>query len=501
MSGPRHARKFATHFSPTPYSGGRGSGGAGTRIAVYDAWNRLVEIKHDNNGETYTLATFEYDGLGRRIVKTVDNTDQFDATYHYYYDASGGGQRKVEVRNGSDLVLKQQVWGLRYIDELVQVAINGDPVDDPEFDPDDGDHTPSYYYTVHDTQYNVIGLVDDAGDLVERYAYDRYGNRTVYQPVDGTDAWCLAPGRYSARVQVAGQSQPYGLCEVGFQGLWHDEAIDTVDNRARVYLPPLGRFAQTDPLGYPDGLNPYAAYHVMWGGVDPTGEAMMLEWATTDRAARRAAMRMAGIPTSQQPISQGTLSNGSRWYNYRTPAPGGGTRIQSVQRLIDTKVVHPPHWEAGPVKQPLRPNSAGVPRLTSGKYKVNIKPPATAGLMLGAGLTVLSVTQPAYAAEIGYWDEQVHGSSAEICCEFTEYRTTYAVPQYHGYITAAIFDLTIGGPEPVTRKTGKVWTETLTREQCKNFDHSHYADVVEGSFHPLGYRAMTETSVTTRIVE
>jgi len=126
-------------------------------------------------------------------------------------------------------------------------------------------------YALQDTQYNVIGLVDDTGDLIERYAYDRYGKRTVYQPVDGTDSWCLAPGKYSARVQVSGQSQTYGLCEVGFQGLWHDEELDIVDNRARIYIPSLGRFAQTDPIGYPDGLNPYAAYHVMWGGVDPWG--------------------------------------------------------------------------------------------------------------------------------------------------------------------------------------------------------------------------------------
>ena len=61
------------------------------------------------------------------------------------------------------------------------------------------------------------------------------------------------------------------LNAVGFQGLGHDEGLDAIDNRARVYLPPLGRFAQTDPLGYPDGLNTYAAYHVMWGGVDPWG--------------------------------------------------------------------------------------------------------------------------------------------------------------------------------------------------------------------------------------
>ena len=33
----------------------------------------------------------------------------------------------IETRNGSDMVLKQQVWGLTYVDELVQTSINSDP--------------------------------------------------------------------------------------------------------------------------------------------------------------------------------------------------------------------------------------------------------------------------------------------------------------------------------------------------------------------------------------
>jgi len=35
--------------------------------------------------------------------------------------------------------------------------------------------------------------------------------------------------------------------------------------------PTTGRFIQADPLGYPDGMNRYGAYHVMHGGVDPSG--------------------------------------------------------------------------------------------------------------------------------------------------------------------------------------------------------------------------------------
>ena len=57
----------------------------------------------------------------------------------------------------------------------------------------------------------------------------------------------------------------------GFQGLYHDDETQLIYNRARMLSPRLERFIQRDPLGYPDGMNTYAAYHVMHGGVDPMG--------------------------------------------------------------------------------------------------------------------------------------------------------------------------------------------------------------------------------------
>lgn len=59
--------------------------------------------------------------------------------------------------------------------------------------------------------------------------------------------------------------------QMGFQGLRHDDESGLIYNRARMLDPASGRFIQRDPLGYPDGMNSYAAYHVMRGGVDPWG--------------------------------------------------------------------------------------------------------------------------------------------------------------------------------------------------------------------------------------
>jgi hypothetical protein len=51
---------------------------------TYDAWNRLVKVQtayRDTNGavqETATVATMEFDGLTRRIVKAVTNQGDWE---------------------------------------------------------------------------------------------------------------------------------------------------------------------------------------------------------------------------------------------------------------------------------------------------------------------------------------------------------------------------------------------------------------------------------------
>ncbi|MBC3863703.1 RHS repeat-associated core domain-containing protein [Undibacterium jejuense] len=96
----------------------------------------------------------------------------------------------------------------------------------------------------------------------------------------------------------------------------------------------------------------------------------------TSRAARKEAMRDAGIPTSQQPISQSRNASG-REYSYDVPATGGGTQRMSVQQqTMDRSHPDQSHWEAGRVKtDPLtgaiRENNYGRPALKNDKSKVD----------------------------------------------------------------------------------------------------------------------------------
>ena len=59
----------------------------------------------------------------------------------------------------------------------------------------------------------------------------------------------------SQRVTADSTSQPYGLCEFGHQGLYHDEETGIIYNRARYVHPLFGTFMQTDSLQYQDGMN------------------------------------------------------------------------------------------------------------------------------------------------------------------------------------------------------------------------------------------------------
>jgi len=132
-----------------------------------------------------TVQTLTYDGLGRRITKAVDNCGDWDATFHTYLD----GQRMIELRDGSDDVLKQYVWGTQYVDELVQIGINVGYTTEGN---DDREH---FFCALQDAHYNVLAVICGIdGRLVERYEFTPYGRRTVF-----SHGWATTAQRPSQR--------------------------------------------------------------------------------------------------------------------------------------------------------------------------------------------------------------------------------------------------------------------------------------------------------------
>lgn len=129
---------------------------------IFDAWNRMVTLKADSSGSPgSTIASYVYDGLNRRIQKTIGGH-----TYNGYYNANW---QYLETRVDSGTTSAGQVvWDLRYIDSPL-VLLNG---------------AHPWYYT-NDANFNVTSLINgDTGAVAEREQYDPYGQPRFY-----TAAW------------------------------------------------------------------------------------------------------------------------------------------------------------------------------------------------------------------------------------------------------------------------------------------------------------------------
>ena len=188
----------------------------------YDYENRLSKVeKPDGAGDWRTVATFEYDALGRRIRKTSYDSVPSVATL-YYYDPDW---RCLEEYEGGTLD-RLYVYG-NYIDEVV---LSGGSA--------------GAYYTLHDHLHSPVALLDTGtGAVLERYEYDAYG--TVH--VLTSDFQALTGSQYG---------NPYSFTGRRLDVL-DEGSLNLMYYRERAYSSHVGRFIQHDPLGYIDSLSLY----------------------------------------------------------------------------------------------------------------------------------------------------------------------------------------------------------------------------------------------------
>ena len=173
----------------------------GSTTYGYDAENRLLTASGAHT------ATLSYDPLGRLFqIVSGTNTTQF-------------------LYSGDALVAEYNSAGA-----VTNRYVHGPQVDNPAIWYQGAAVSPSSRLSLQvDHQGSVVSVADASGNAVTLDTYDEYG---------------MPGASNSGRFQYTGQAW------IGELGLHY--------YKARFYNPSLGRFLQTDPVGYQDDLNLYA---------------------------------------------------------------------------------------------------------------------------------------------------------------------------------------------------------------------------------------------------
>lgn len=173
-------------------------------------------------------ATYEYDAIGRRVAKNVAETGGTQTTVFVQ-----AGQALAATYDSETLNPNMRIYAT-YLDDAICVISS---------------QTSQYYCT--DTQYSVVAITTQVGEVAVRYSYSKHGVQRRHAN-DGTAL------------------EPFDGDSTAFTGRYIDGESGNAHFRTRIYSASNGLFFTRDAIGYLSGNSLYCSYFAV-KGVDPYG--------------------------------------------------------------------------------------------------------------------------------------------------------------------------------------------------------------------------------------
>ena len=282
---------------------------------IYDLQNRLTCVY--TGAATTTCPSnstaLSYDALSRLFQTSVNG----GSITRFMYD----GANIIGESNGSNNLLRRYVHGAGVDEPLVWY---------------EGSGTADRRYYSADERGSIVAVTNGSGASITINTYDDYG---------------VGGGSNQGRFQYTGQA-------------WIPE-IRLYHYKARAYSPALGRFLQTDPVGYSAGPNLYAYVgDDPLNNGDPTGKDCVSRGGTTTCTTKVYSVSFRTPPGFHDP-----RTGQANYHFYSIPAHS----LQGDQVTRDWVTNHP---TPAPVNNPATPSGAvndATPAI-GGLLPVNVSP-------------------------------------------------------------------------------------------------------------------------------